>query len=280
MFGLSMFSFGQSSFTLDEKSVTFIDNASVECIYTYTINTTLRSDKTQKKSLTYNTILQTNGSISKFWDWHSFKKDSISFTTKVPLSKKERNDLFWKYYGNVDDLFTPVVFKNYQGQKHTVTDSTFDDYIYKENEASPQWELQNDTLIVCGYLCNKATAVYGGKKWTVWYAMEIPISDGPWKFSGLPGLILKATDDSQTHIFEAVLVRNSNRPIYFTENAQRITVNKEQYLKEKEHFENLNTNDIVDDSFLEKIPPGSKNLLLNGKRISLRRDTKYCPLEE
>lgn len=45
-----------------------------------------------------------------------------------------------------------------------------------------------------GYHCNKATISYGGRDWVAWYTMEIPIPSGPYKFSGLPGMILQVYD--------------------------------------------------------------------------------------
>ncbi len=44
---------------------------------------------------------------------------------------------------------------------------------------------------VGGYSCQKATADYGGRHWTAWFASDIAVSEGPYYFHGLPGLILK-----------------------------------------------------------------------------------------
>ena len=42
-----------------------------------------------------------------------------------------------------------------------------------------------------GYECNKAEISFGGRNWEAWYTGDIPIQDGPYKFSNLPGLILE-----------------------------------------------------------------------------------------
>lgn len=45
---------------------------------------------------------------------------------------------------------------------------------------------------------------FGGRIWTAWFAPEIKIADGPYKFSGLPGLILKLEDDKGDYRFSFV----------------------------------------------------------------------------
>ena len=56
------------------------------------------------------------------------------------------------------------------------------------------WQLLDGDSIVCGYPCHKAITTFRGRTWTVWYTLDLPYSDGPWKFCGLPGLVLYAYD--------------------------------------------------------------------------------------
>ena len=67
------------------------------------------------------------------------------------------------------------------------------------------------------------------------HVAEIPLMDGPWKFRGLPGLILKAEDDQKLFFYEAVCIEKAVRPIqissFVDERFTRCTL--EQYQKKK-----------------------------------------------
>jgi GLPGLI family protein len=66
------------------------------------------------------------------------------------------------------------------------------------------WQLQDGDSIVCGYPCHKATTTFRGRIWTVWYTLDLPYSDGPWKFCGLPGLVLYAHDSEDKFRFNCI----------------------------------------------------------------------------
>ena len=66
------------------------------------------------------------------------------------------------------------------------------------------WQLQDGDSIVCGYPCHKATTTFRGRTWTVWYTLDLPYSDGPWKFCGLPGLVLYAYDSEDKFRFNCI----------------------------------------------------------------------------
>ncbi|MET3529314.1 hypothetical protein DRF59_01560 [Chryseobacterium flavum] len=69
------------------------------------------------------------------------------------------------------------------------------------------WKILNEKEKISGYPVQKAIATFGGREWIAWFTNEIPISDGPYKFRGLPGLILKVYDKTNTHIFEIISVQ-------------------------------------------------------------------------
>ena len=65
---------------------------------------------------------------------------------------------------------------------------------YEEPAAKFAWELLPETDSVGGYLCQKAETEFKGRVYEAWFCPEIPIDAGPYKFRGLPGLILKVED--------------------------------------------------------------------------------------
>ena len=67
------------------------------------------------------------------------------------------------------------------------------------------WELIPDsTSSILGYNCQLAKANFKGRTWYAWYSEDIPISEGPWKLYGLPGLILRAYDSQQQFYLNAI----------------------------------------------------------------------------
>jgi len=75
---------------------------------------------------------------------------------------------------------------------------------YKEDTELPEWRIDtNMTKQILGYECIYASCHYRGREWEVWFTPEIPISEGPWKLAGLPGIILKAVDKKGQYIYDA-----------------------------------------------------------------------------
>lgn len=70
------------------------------------------------------------------------------------------------------------------------------------------WILSStETAEILGFDCRKATLQFRGREYSVWYAPDIPVSEGPWKFSGLPGMILKATTTSLGEFYQLECIR-------------------------------------------------------------------------
>ena len=64
-------------------------------------------------------------------------------------------------------------------------------------------------MAIAGYQCQKATTFFAGRDYEAWFTREIPVSDGPYKFSGLPGLIVKVNDTGNNYTFELTSLSNS-----------------------------------------------------------------------
>ncbi|WP_259132265.1 GLPGLI family protein [Chryseobacterium ginsenosidimutans] len=62
-------------------------------------------------------------------------------------------------------------------------------FIY-DKVPKPEWKIEKETKKILGYNCTKATAIFRGSKVTAYFTKELPYSAGPFKFYGLPGLIL------------------------------------------------------------------------------------------
>ncbi|GHV58372.1 hypothetical protein FACS1894182_10350 [Bacteroidia bacterium] len=77
---------------------------------------------------------------------------------------------------------------------------------YEEELPTINWIIHDDTLILMTYQCQKAICHFRGRDFVAWFAPDIPISNGPWKFGGLPGLILKISDTEGRCDFECIKI--------------------------------------------------------------------------
>jgi GLPGLI family protein len=66
----------------------------------------------------------------------------------------------------------------------------------KQKTDTVQWEIENETRIIKGYRCRKATTIidFNHRKRgevTAWFCPDLPFQFGPLGFAGLPGLIFR-----------------------------------------------------------------------------------------
>ncbi len=77
-----------------------------------------------------------------------------------------------------------------------------DEFVLSGVYPEQDWEILEETKDIGGYSCQKATTDFKGRRYMVWFTTEIPLSAGPWKLHGLPGLILSAKDSKGEVEFE------------------------------------------------------------------------------
>jgi len=177
-----------------------------------------------------------NDSVSVFQNIRKGIKDSVLnelFERKQKLRVLPELGLYQENLG----LTSILVLKNnmdilVQDNYTNYLENTDKLFFYKEKIAL-NWVLSDDTIHVLNYVCQKATLDYGGRKWEAWFAPQIPISDGPYKFSGLPGLILKMYDTEKSWQFECIGIEKSNRAVILMSgnDQKKKTVSKKEYFK-------------------------------------------------
>ncbi len=83
---------------------------------------------------------------------------------------------------------------------------------YCYEEPTPlAWTPTPATATLAGYACQRATTTFGGRQWEAWFTRAVPVSDGPYKFYGLPGLIVKVSDTRQHYVFELAQLTKPTR---------------------------------------------------------------------
>lgn len=76
--------------------------------------------------------------------------------------------------------------------------------LYYKEPVIKDWKLIDETKMINTINCKKAEITFKGRNWIAWYSPDIPLPYGPYKFTGLPGLIVKITDDQRDYDFELV----------------------------------------------------------------------------
>ena len=128
-----------------------------------------------------------------------------------------------------------IIYRNLeQGKISTYSTVMGSHYLITEDISIPDWTIYEDsTLTVLGMECKKATTNFRGRYWEAWYTEEIPISQGPWKLCGLPGMILKA-NCPDFMLIEATAIKNKDlEPVTFYNylNYKYAPIDRMEYLK-------------------------------------------------
>ena len=108
-------------------------------------------------------------------------------------------------------------------EKHFVSPMSRDKFFIKINDQL-NWKILPETAVIANFNCQKAEVEYGGRNWSAWFTKEIPISEGPYYFQGLPGLILQIQDEQEDYVFIATEIKDlANNSLYETAGGKQIT---------------------------------------------------------
>lgn len=171
--------------------------------------------------------LEIGTKYSKYYSHYVFQRDSSISSGNRELNRKYNLNMPMEL-DNATGGVTMIINGKFQGWSESLFAEFFKDlstnelteycrmpqgcgnYLSQYTEPMPtqNWQMQEETQTVAGYMCQKAICDFRGRKYTAWFAVDIPISQGPWKFGGLPGLIMKVYDSKEEYVFECVGIEN------------------------------------------------------------------------
>lgn len=131
---------------------------------------------------------------------------------------------------------------NYTVEKDKANQKTFfkdrlgrDNYQYEEDRPI-SWKILSETMKIGDYKVQKAETDFGGRKWTAWFTTDLPYQDGPYKFGGLPGLIVKVEDAQGDYSFDLMKNYKISALPSLNQFGNTIKVKRTDFVKQQEKF--------------------------------------------
>lgn len=142
---------------------------------------------------------------------------------KLITNNKESNS----YSKSIDTLFTVDVLGDFSqtASNYAISDyknlsekiyyskTLFPNYLLKDDSYTINWTLVNQYKDILGYKCQKATSDFRGRSYEAYFTTEIPIRNGPYKFDGLPGLVLEVNSTDGAVSYKAVNITEVSQQI-------------------------------------------------------------------
>ncbi|GAA4156197.1 hypothetical protein GCM10022217_14990 [Chryseobacterium ginsenosidimutans] len=179
------------------------------------------------------------------------QKDSITLKKMVLDSENGKNSVFRTEHDRTSDSLIAITGLGL-GRGMTLEDQLYVTKNFTENVTYKSiqtvyrdiysikiaerldWELLPEKSRIANFNVQKAKVNYGGRNWTAWFTSEISIQEGPYIFCGLPGLIIKISDDQNDYNFSLTEIKNGSSKVYYRNKGSELTW--EQFKKLSENY--------------------------------------------
>ncbi|PWN65548.1 GLPGLI family protein [Chryseobacterium viscerum] len=212
----------------------FIQNVSAQT-NRFVYQVTMKPDAENKTDIkTENAYLDISSEKSVFYSENRIKRDSIM--QKAFQGGGGRGSINRDQMEGLRTNINYSIEKDKKNQKTYFKDRIGRDVYSYEEDRPLNWKIESETRKIGEYKVQKAEADFGGRKWTAWFTTDLPYQDGPYKFGGLPGLIVKVEDDKGEYSFD--LMKNYKIPELPTLNqfGNTLKVKRTDYLKQQQKF--------------------------------------------
>lgn len=193
-----------------------IDTIKILCKYK---NTFLKDSTNKNTTASIDMVLQIGSHLSSFCSFGEFITDSLHYRNLNLDFQTSVSNAIGQTSGIPRSILCNYkVIKNYPFKGSLSFYGWAGKGFRVKEKMNMKWEMlaKKDTIIL-GYKCQKALTRYAGRTYFAWYTPNIPINEGPYKFHGLPGLIVKIYDKKKQHDFELTSLKTLKYdcPIYY-----------------------------------------------------------------
>lgn len=182
---------------------------------------------------TENAYLDISAEKSMFYSENRIKRDSVM---KANFQSGGARGFNREQMEGLRTNMNYSIEKDKKNQKTLYKDRLGRDQYSYEEDRPLNWKILSETTKIGEYKVQKAETEFGGRKWTAWFTTDLPYQDGPYKFSGLPGLVVKAEDADGDYSFD--LMKNYKISDFpeMTTFGNVIKVKRTDYIKQQEKF--------------------------------------------
>jgi len=133
------------------------------------------------------------------------RKAEVKFNTQVFYygEMEDEEDSKWRK----DDDY--IIFRDLEkGETYDIMTVLNKQYVIQDSIFCQNWKIMNDMKEIAGRICMNAICYDSlkGKEIVAWFALDLPVSVGPDKYCGLPGLILEVNEANGAKVFTATSI--------------------------------------------------------------------------
>ena len=192
---------------------------------------TMKPDSTNRAEVkTELARLDVSPEKSLFYGENRVKRDSLM--EKMRATRNFDRNAMQNLRSNIDYIIEKDLVKNTINFKSRLGR---DQYFYEEDRKM-DWKILPETVKIGVYETQKAETIFAGRKWYAWFTQEIPFQDGPYKFKGLPGLIVKVEDAKGDYSFDLMQTKKLAEFPTFENRGTPIKVKRTDYEKQEKMF--------------------------------------------
>ena len=204
-------------------------------------------DSTRKDSLnTEHMILDISKSGSKFYSKAKYESDSLIKAEVEKQMKMGSSNIQMKsgYKGNIN-FSVEKTYPDFKTYLLTNVGAIGGVSKYKVlDDRKMEWKILKEQQKIGEFNAQKAETNFAGRKWIAWFTTDIPFQDGPYKFHGLPGLIVKIESADKTHSMELKGVKKITEDQLTASNSSELSIlrnkpldiSQNQYVKLVEQY--------------------------------------------